>query len=47
MMLGPAERLVKHSSLQAWGEGRMVPVFPSSKFEAPEDGAWLREPEAV
>ena len=25
MMLSPAERLVKHSSRQAWGEGRMVP----------------------
>ncbi len=32
MMLGPAERLVKHSSLQAWGEGRMVSVSPGSKF---------------
>ena len=32
MMLGPAERLVKRSSLQAWGEGRMVSVSPGSKF---------------
>ena len=32
MMLGPAERLVKHSSLQAWGEGRMVSVSPGPKF---------------
>ncbi len=32
MIVGPAERLVKHSSLQAWGEGRMVSVSPGSKF---------------
>jgi hypothetical protein len=30
MMLGPAERLVKHS--YAWGDGRMVSVSPGSKF---------------
>jgi hypothetical protein len=36
MMLGPAERLVKHSSLHVWGEGRMVSVSPG----------WLSPPRA-
>jgi hypothetical protein len=33
MMLGPAERLVKHSSTAGLAEGRMVSVSTGSKFE--------------
>jgi hypothetical protein len=36
MMLDPAKRLVKHSSTAGLGEGRMISMSTSLKFEPPQ-----------
>ena len=46
MMLGPAERLVKHSSTAGLAEGRMVSVSTGSKFATHPNMASRSRPES-